>query len=60
MPHLFHSPVDGHVGSFHVLAIVNNAAMNIGSMYLFKLRFFSGYIPRSGIAVLNGGFIFSF
>ena len=25
-----HSPVDGHVGFFHVLAIVKSAAMNIG------------------------------
>ena len=27
---LVHSSADGHLGSFHVLAMINSAAMNIG------------------------------
>ena len=52
-----HSSVDGHLGCFHVLAIVNTAAMNNAS---FSILLSSGYMPRSGIAGLYDGFIPSF
>ena len=55
-----HSPVNGHLGCFHVLAIVNSAAMNIGIHVSFSILVFSGYMPRSGIAGSYGGFIPSF
>ena len=44
--------LDGHLGCFHVLAIVNSAAMNIEVHVSFQIRVFvfSGYMPRSGIA----------
>ena len=59
--HIFiHSSVDGHLVCYHVLAIVNSAAMNIGVHVSFRIRVFSGYMPRSGIAGSYGNSIFSF
>jgi len=49
--HIFfiHSSVVGHFGCFHVLAIVNSVAVNIGVHILLQIMVFSGYMPRSGI-----------
>ena len=55
-----HSPVDGHLGYFHVLAIVNSAAVNNGICVSLSVLASSGYMPRSGIAGSHGGFIPSF
>ena len=62
MYHIFiiHSSVNGHLGCFHGLAIVNSAAMNIGVHVSFQIMFFSGYMPRSGIAGSYGSSVFSF
>ena len=55
-----HLSVDGHLGCFHVLAIVNSAAMNTGVHVSFSILVSSRYMPRSGIAGSYGGFIPSF
>ena len=62
MHHIFfiHSPVDGHRGCFHVLAVVNSAAVDIGVLVSLSVLVFSGCMPKSGIAGSNGGFIPSF
>ena len=56
--HLYfiHSSVDGRLGYFHVLAIVDSTAMNNGIHVPFSILFSSGYMPRSGIAGSCFGF----
>ena len=49
-----HSSVDGHLGCFHVLAIVNSAATNFGVHVSFSIMVFSEYMPSSEIARPNG------
>ena len=62
MYHIFfiRSSVDGHLGCFHVFAVVNSAAMNIGVHVSFQTMVFSGYMPSNGIAGSYGSCIFSF
>ena len=62
MYHIFfiHSSINGHLGCFHVLVVVNSTAVNIGVHVFFWTMFFSGYMPRSGIAGSYGSSIFSF
>ena len=54
------SSVDGHLGCFHVLAIVNSGAVNSGVHVSFSILVSSGYMPRIGISGSYGGFIPSF
>ena len=55
-----HFSVDGHLGYFHVLAILNSAAMNNGIHVSLSILVSSGYMPRSGIAGSSGSCIPSF
>jgi hypothetical protein len=74
MYHIFciHSSVEGHLGSFQLLAIINKyilyininiinkAAMNIVEhVVLLPVGTSSGYMPRSGIAGSSGSIFLS-
>ena len=47
---LIHLSADGHVGCFHVLTIVNSAAVNIGVHVSLSILVSSGCMRSSGIA----------
>ena len=57
---LIHSPADGHLGYFHVLAIINSAETNIGVHVSLSILVSSVCMPRSGIAGSYGSSICNF
>ena len=50
--HFIDSLISGHLDSFHIVAIMNNAAINIHAQVFVLTPVFNsfGYIPSSGIA----------
>ena len=57
---LIHLSADGHLGYFHVLAMINSAAMNIGVHVSLSDLVSSVCMPRSGTAGSYGSSISSF
>jgi hypothetical protein len=56
-----HSSVEGHLGCFQVLAIINKAAINIVEHVFFSyVGGYFGYMPRSGITGSSGNNMSSF
>jgi hypothetical protein len=63
MYHIFciHSSVEGHLGSFQLLDIINKAAMNIVEHVSFlPVGTSSGYMPRRGILGSSGSTMSNF
>ena len=57
---VLHSSVSRHLACFHVLVIVNSAAVSIRVHLSFQIIVFSGYMPRRRIAEAYRNYIFSF
>ena len=57
---LIHSSADGHLGWFHVLAIVKSVVMNIGVYVSVSVLVSSVCMPSSGIAGSYGSSVSGF
>ena len=59
-PLFIHSSIKEYLGNLYLLAIVNNAAMNIGVQIQVPAFKTFVYIPRSGNVVSNGNSMLNF
>ena len=57
---LIQSSDNGHLGCFHVLALVNRAAMNMPMHVCFLRKLLSGYMPKNRIAGSYGSSMYGF
>ena len=57
---LIHLSADGHIGFFHVLAVINSAVMNIGVHVSLSILVSSVCMSSSGVAGSYGSFTCSF
>ena len=49
-----HSSIDGHLGCFHLLTIINNASVSMGGgVYLFKLVSSFSSAKHPGVKLLD-------
>ena len=58
--YFIHSSVNGYLGGYHVLAVVDSVAVNTGIHVSFQIMVLSECMSRSGIAGLYGNSAFSF
>ena len=55
-----HSSISGHLGCFHVFAVINDVATNMEVQISFWVFVSFGYIPRSGITGSHDSSILKF